>query len=108
MRLSPEQALRQVWHWYWVLVIANALDLLLTYTAAERGIAEANIILQPVLLTPWPPLVKLAALALLAAGLTFIFRAGRNPLPALRMVRLAAYVYLGAVIFHLAGLYLSS
>ncbi|KRT76183.1 MAG: hypothetical protein XU14_C0060G0001 [Armatimonadetes bacterium CSP1-3] len=108
MRLSPEQALRQPWHWYWVLVIANALDLLFTYTAAERGIDEANVILRPVLLTPWPPLVKLAALALLAAGLTSIIRARRNPSPALRMVRLTAWIYLSVVIFHLLGLYLAS
>src|SRR3989304_5304499 len=101
MRLSPEQALRQPWHWYWVLVIANALDLLFTSTAAERGVHEANVILRPVLLTPWPPLVKLAALALLAAGLTSIIRARRIPSPALRKVHLSGWIYLGVVIFHL-------
>ena len=108
MRLSPEQALRQSWRWYWVLATANALDLLFTYTAVERGISEANVLLSPVLLTPWLSVVKLAALALLAAGLPLIIRAGRSALPVLRMVRLAAYVYVVVVIFHLLGLTLTS
>src|SRR3972149_2912486 len=107
MRLSPEQGRGQPGHWYCVLVIANALDLLFTYAAAERGIDEANVTLRPVLLTPWPPLVKLAALTLLAASLTSIIRARGVPSPALRMVRLTAWIYLGGVIFHLLGLSLA-
>lgn len=99
-------ASRHIWRWYWALLITNALDLLFTYTAAERGIPELNAILHPILLTPWPTILKFSSLALLGAGLAFVTPVGRRPVRILRLVRATAYIYLGVVCFHILGLVL--
>lgn len=105
--MSPRVTLGHIWRWYWALWIANALDLLFTYAAAERGIGELNLILQPILLTPWPSVIKFASLALLGAGLTLVIPAGPRPARVLRLVRATTFVYLGLLGFHLLGLALT-
>lgn len=94
----------RVWRWYAALLIANALDLLLTYVALERGFREWNPLLQSVILTPWPVVAKAAMLALLAWCLWQIARlvpARCRILPALQS---ATMVYIGVVAYHIVGL----
>jgi hypothetical protein len=86
------------------LLLANALDLLFTYVAAERGIEELNPMLRPLLLTPWPTIVKSVVLALLAVSLCVIARRDRSRLPVLSILRGAAFVYVALVAFHVVGL----
>ncbi|MGH2453651.1 MAG: DUF5658 family protein [bacterium] len=105
--MSPRSSLHHMWRWYWALWIANALDLLFTYVAADRGIGELNRILAPILLTPWPLVLKVLFLALLGSGLTLVIPAGPRPARMLRLVRVTAVVYLGLVGFHLLGLALT-
>lgn len=102
--MSPQQIVRGIWRWYGVLLVANALDLLFTYVAVQRGVGEMNWILQPILLTPWPTLLKFSALGLLGAGLLYIIPAGRRPFRILQMVRVTALLYVGVLLFHLVGL----
>ncbi len=102
--MSPQQTLRGIWRWYWALLVANALDLLLTYVALRRGLQETNRVLQPILFTPWPVVLKFSALGILALGLLYVTPAGRRPFRILRMVRVAAAFYLGVLLFHLLGL----
>jgi hypothetical protein len=97
-----------MWRWYWALWIANALDLVFTYRAAERGIAELNAILAPLLWTPWPTVMKFSALTVLGFGLTLVIPMGPRPARVLRLVRFATFVYLGLVGLHLIGLALLS
>jgi hypothetical protein len=104
--MSGDPARHNVWRWYWVLLIANALDLLFTYTAAERGVEEANAFLQPLLLTPWPAILKFYWLGILAIALVAAMPLGITRLRVLLLLRVATYVYVGVVIFHLIGLYL--
>jgi hypothetical protein len=104
--VSPQLTFRHIWPWYWALLITNALDLLFTYTAAERGVPELNVILQPILLTPWPTVLKFSSLALLGAGLALVTPVGRRPARVLRLVRATAYIYLGLICFHILGLVL--
>ncbi len=102
--MSPQLALRGIWRWYWALLVANALDLLLTYVAVGRGLQETNRVLQPILFTPWPFVLKFSALALLAVGLLSVTPAGRRPFRILMMVRVTAVFYLTILLFHLVGL----
>jgi hypothetical protein len=103
-RLVLPATARALWRWYAVLLLANALDLLFTYTAAERGIDELNPLLRPLLLTPWPTIIKAGVLLLLAVGLwTGTRRAGARP-PVLSILRGAAFVYVVLIVFHLVGL----
>jgi hypothetical protein len=99
---------RIFWRWYAALLLANAVDLLFTYAAVERGIAEWNPILRPFVLTPWPPLVKLAAFALLGYGLWQVVRHGRRPGTILVLLQSATLVYLVVIGLHLAGFVLSA
>lgn len=102
--MSPQQMVRGIWRWYGVLLVANALDLLFTYVAVQRGVGEMNWILQPILLTPWPTVLKFSALGLLGVGLLYVMPVGRRPFRMLQMVRATAYFYLGVLLFHLVGL----
>jgi hypothetical protein len=86
------------------LLLAKALDLLFTYVAAERGIEELNPVLRPLLLTPWPTIVKSVVLVLLAVSLCVIARRDRSRLPVLSILRGAAFVYVALVAFHVVGL----
>lgn len=97
---------RNTWRWYWVLLLANALDLLLTYTAAERGIEEWNPLLRPVLLTMWPPAVKFAAFAILAYGLWTLMQRPGGVRRISVLVRSTALMYLAVIAIHLIGLFL--
>src|SRR3989304_2690800 len=78
--MSPQLTLRGIWRWYWALLVANALDLLLTYVAVQRGLQETNRVLQPILFTPWPIVLKFSALGILAVGLLYVTPTGRRPL----------------------------
>jgi len=102
--VSPQLTLRHIWRWYWALLIANALDLLFTYAAAERGVSELNLILRPILLTPWPTVLKFSSLALLGVGLTLVAPGGGRPARVLRLVRATAFIYLGVICLHVLGL----
>src|SRR3989304_3091685 len=77
--MSPQLTLRGIWRWYWALLVANALDLLLTYVAVQRGLQETNRVLQPILFTPWPIVLKFSALGILAVGLLYVTPTGRRP-----------------------------
>jgi len=105
--MSPQRTVRGLWLWYWALLVLNALDLLLTYVAVHRGLEETNRVLQPILFTPWPVLLKFTALGVLAVGLLTVTPVGRRPLRMLRMVRATAVFYLGVLLFHLLGLALT-
>jgi len=102
--MSPQLTVRGIWRWYWALLVLNALDLGLTYVAVQRGLQETNRVLQPILFTPWPTLLKVMALGVLALGLLFVAPVGRRPLRMLQMVRATAIFYLGVLLFHLLGL----
>ncbi|MGH2395665.1 MAG: DUF5658 family protein [bacterium] len=105
--MSPTLRLsRTTWRWYWVLLLTNALDLLFTYTAVERGIEEWNPLLRPVLLTIWPVALKLAAFAVLGYGLWLL---AQRPGTARRiglLVQGTAMMYLLVIAVHLIGLLL--
>ena len=60
--------------------------------------------LRPLLLTPWPTIVKAVVLILLAVSLWSIARREGSRLPVLSMLRGAAFVYVALVAFHLLGL----
>jgi hypothetical protein len=102
--MSGGGALTQIWRSYWALVVLNAVDLLFTYTAVERGVDEANVLLRPVLLTPWPLTIKMAALVLLALALAQAAQSTSRIPRVLRMLRLAVGVYLVVTFFHVLGL----
>ena len=106
--MARPEILRRIWRWYWALLLANALDLLFTYTAVERGVEEANVLLRPILLTPWPAVAKFTALGLLAGGLLLLVWQGGRAGRVLAMVRATALVYLLVVGFHLLGLLLAT
>jgi hypothetical protein len=101
--LLPDTA-KPLWRWYAVLLLTNALDLLFTYVAAERGIDELNPILRPFLLTPWPPLAKGMVFVLLAVGLWIVATRGHSRLPVLQILRSAAYAYLAMIAIHVVAL----
>lgn len=105
--MSPTLRLsRKTWRWYWVLLLANAGDLLFTYTAVERGIEEWNPILRPVLLTIWPVALKLGAFAVLGYGIWLLTQrpgAARRVAP---LVQSTAVMYLAVIAIHLVGLFL--
>ncbi len=103
----PDTA-KALWRWYAVLLLANALDLLFTYVAVERGIEELNPVLRPLLLTPWPTVGKTVAFCLLAVSLWMIVKREGNRLPVLSMLRGAAVAYLVVIVFHLLGLLANS
>jgi hypothetical protein len=94
-----------MWRWYSALLLSNALDLLFTYTAVERGFQEMNPLLQPVLLTPWPVLVKLAVFGLLGSGLWAMVRRSRTTGPVVSMLRAATVIYLIVVAAHIIWLF---
>ncbi|MDQ7848887.1 MAG: DUF5658 family protein [Armatimonadota bacterium] len=96
--------LSQIWRSYWVLAVLNAVDLLLTYTAVEGGVDEANVLLRPIVLTPWPLAIKTAALVLLALALAQAGRSAPRLAHILQMLRLAVGVYLVVTFFHVLGL----
>lgn len=93
------------WRWYAALLLANALDLLFTYVAVERGFEELNPLLRPILLTPWPAGVKMAVLVVLACGLWQVVRHARHPGRTLSLLQGATAVYLIVVAIHVVGLY---
>jgi hypothetical protein len=95
---------RVFWRWYAALLLANALDLLFTYIAAERGIDELNPVMRPLLLTPWPAVVKLAAFSLLGFGLWQVVRNGRRPELILVLLQGVTILYLLVIGVHLLGL----
>lgn len=97
-------AVSQIWRSYWVLAVLNAVDLLFTYTAVERGVDEANVLLRPILLTPWPLAIKTAALVLLALALAQAGRSASRVPRIVHMLRLAVGVYLTVTVFHVLGL----
>lgn len=97
---------KSCWRWYSALLITNALDLLFTYTALERGIQEGNPLLRPFILTPWPPVVKLLAFGLLAHGLWLTVQRMRWTGPVLSLLQSATVVYLLVVVVHVVGLYI--
>ncbi len=101
-------ALNQIWRAYWALAVLNAVDLLFTYTAVERGVDEANVLLRPILLTPWPLAIKATALALLALALVQAGRSAPRLPQILQMLRLAVGVYLLVAFFHVLGLGLTN
>lgn len=103
-RLLLPATARPLWRWYAVLLLANALDLLFTYTAVERGIDELNPLLRPLLLTPWPTILKAVVLVLLAIGLWALARRDGSRLPVLLILRGAAFVYVVLIAFHVVGL----
>lgn len=102
--MSPQRTVHGLWRWYWALFTLNALDLLLTNIAVHRGMQETNRFLQPIIMTPWPIVLKFAVLIVLAAGLLFVTHAGRRPRRMMRMIRVCAVFYLGVLVFHLLGL----
>ncbi len=105
--MSPTLRLsRKAWRWYWVLLLANALDLLFTYTAVERGIEEWNPLLRPFLLTPWPALLKFAAFGILAYGLWQLAWRPRSARRIGALVQSTAMMYLAVIVIHLVGLFL--
>lgn len=93
------------WRWYSALLITNTLDLLFTYTAIERGIQEWNPLLRPVILTPWPPVMKLLTFGLLAHGLRLAVQRVQRTRPVLSLLQSATVVYLLIVVVHVVGLY---
>ena len=93
-----------LWRWYAVLLLANALDVLFTYTAAERGFQELNPILKPILLTPWPVMWKLGALTLLAYGLWQLAESRQRSLPVLGLLQSATTIYLVVIVLHVFAL----
>jgi len=103
-RLLLPATAKALWRWYAVLLLANALDLLFTYVAAERGVEELNPMLRPLLLTPWPTIVKAVVLILLAVSLYALARRDGSRLPVLSILRGAAFVYVALIAFHLLGL----
>jgi hypothetical protein len=102
-RLLLPATAKALWRWYAVLLLANAADLLFTYAAAERGVEELNPMLRPLLLTPWPTVLKTTVLVLLAVALVMIARRDRSRLPVLPILRGAAFVYVALVAFHVLG-----
>lgn len=105
--MSPALRLsRATWRWYWVLLLANALDLLLTYTAVERGIEEWNPLLRPVLFTMWPATLKLAAFTVLAYGIWCLTQRPNGARRIIVLIQSTAMMYLAVIALHLVGLYL--
>lgn len=107
--MSPTLRLsRTTWRWYWVLLLTNALDLLFTYTAVERGFDEWNPILRPVLLTMWPVALKVSAFMVLGYGIWLLTqRPGASRRIAV-LVRSTAMMYLAVIAIHIVGLFLIS
>lgn len=104
-QMSPTLRLKEtIWRWYCVLLIANALDLLFTYVAMGRGIPELNPLLQPIVLTPWPPVLKLATFCFLAYGLWQIVRRPGSARRILALLQSTAVIYLIVIAIHLVGL----
>jgi hypothetical protein len=95
-----------MWRWYSALFLANASDLLFTYTAVERGFQEWNPVLRPVLLTPWPAVTKLAVLCVLGYGLWSMVRQSHATGRALALLRGATLVYLLVIVFHVLALFM--
>jgi hypothetical protein len=95
-----------MWRWYSALLLANASDLLFTYTAVERGFQEWNPVLRPMLLTPWPAVTKLAVMCLLGYGLWNMVRQAHATGRALALLRGATLIYLLVVAFHIVALFM--
>jgi hypothetical protein len=93
-----------MWRWYSALALGNALDLLFTYTAIERGYDEWNPAVRPLLLTPWPAAYKVVLFGLLAYGLWRITQEDPGARRLLRLLRGATFVYLAVITFHALGL----
>jgi hypothetical protein len=102
-----QATVKTYWRWYAALLIANTLDLLLTYTALERGIPEWNPLLRPLILTPWPPVMKLLTFGLLAHALWLAVQRVQRTRPVLSLLQSATVVYLLVVVVHVVGLYIS-
>jgi hypothetical protein len=95
-----------MWRWYSALLLANASDLLFTYTAVERGFQEWNPVLRPMLLTPWPAVTKFAVMCLLGYGLWNMVRQSHTTGRALTLLRGATLVYLLVVALHILALFM--
>ncbi len=94
---------RQLWLWYFLLLIANELDLVFTYFGLSRGLfLEANPLVRPLLFTLWPVVVKFGGLALLAPCIAAVLRTTlwRQRL-VLGMVQIATWVYGIVLLMHL-------
>lgn len=92
---TPAKIDRELWGWYGLLLVANVLDLALTYLGHGFGVvAEANPLVRPHLDTWWPLLMKLIPLGGLALGISVDARRGRLLRhPTLQAVRLATAAY---------------
>ena len=93
-----------MWRWFSALILANASDLLFTYTAVERGIQEWNPVLRPVVLTPWPAVTKLVVLCLLGYGLWNMVQQSHTIGRAFAFLRGVTLVYLRVIAFHVLAL----
>lgn len=95
-----------LWRLYAVLLIANELDLVLTYAGLSRGrFIEANPLMEPLLYTFWPLVMKQVPLAGLALGVASVLTLR----PCLReqtsaAVSLATAVYAAVLIAHLLNI----
>jgi len=105
--MSPTLRLsRTTWRWYWVLLLTNAMDLLFTYTAVERGFEEWNPLLRPFLLTAWPVALKGTAFLVLGYGLWQLMQRPRSARRISVMIQSTAMMYLAVIAIHLVGLFL--
>jgi hypothetical protein len=105
--MSPTLRLsRTTWRWYWVLLLTNAMDLLFTYTAVERGIEEWNPLLRPFVLTAWPVALKCTAFLILGYGLWQLMQRPRSARRISVMIQSTAMMYLAVIAIHLVGLFL--
>jgi hypothetical protein len=105
---APWHRRPNVWRWYAALTLGNALDLLLTYAALERGFHEWNPLLRPVILTPWPVVAKAGLLVLLAVCLWQVLRVVPGRATPLTALQAATLVYAGTVAYHVVGLILGA
>ncbi len=93
---------RKLWRWYFILVIANLLDLAFTYFGLSHGIfSEANPLVRSHLFTLWPVAVKIGGLGLLALGIGAVLQSTlRRQRFVLRAVRLTTGVYAAVIVLH--------
>lgn len=100
---------RELWRLYMLLVLANELDLALTYMGLAAGtFVEANPLMAPLLDTSWPVIMKLIPLAGLALALYAVVEAA--PLRrrwAHGAISLAAAVYALVLMAHALNILLT-
>lgn len=101
---TPGEIDRELWAWYALLLVANALDLALTYLGHSAGVvAEANPLARPHLNSWWPLWMKVIPLAGLALGISVDGKRGRLlRRPTLQAVRLATAAYGLILALHVA------